>query len=51
MTTAQENHTAWLATKIRAAIDDPRPSIPYKAVMSRMDERLARLQVGRAMEH
>lgn len=51
MTTAQENYSAWLATEIQAAIDDPRPSIPHEEVMARMDAQLARLKEGRATEH
>ena len=51
MTTAQENHTAWLTAEIQAAIDDPRPSIPHEEVMARMDAQLARLQEGGATEH
>ena len=41
MTTAQENGMTWLADKVQAAIDDPRPSIPHEEVMARMDAQLA----------
>lgn len=51
MTTAQENHTTWLAAEIQAAIDDPRPSIPHEEVMAGMDAQLARLKEGRPTEH
>jgi hypothetical protein len=51
MTTAQKNYTAWLATEIQAAIDDPRPSIPHDEVMARMDAQLARLKEGRPTEY
>ena len=51
MTTAQENYTAWLATEIRAAIDDPRPSIPHEEVMAEMEAEIARLKESNPTKH
>ena len=51
MTTAQQDHTAWLAAEIQAAIDDPRPTIPHEEVMARMDAQIACLSEGRPTEH
>ena len=44
-------YNRWLAAELQAAIDDPRPSIPYEEVMARMDAQLARLGEARPTEH
>lgn len=37
-----------LAAEIQASIDDPRPSLPHDAVMTRMDARIARHKAAAA---
>jgi hypothetical protein len=32
------NYTAWLKAKVKASLEDPRPSIPHDEVMTEMRE-------------
>lgn len=46
-----DGYIAATTAEIRAAIDDPRPSIPHEEAMAEMEAEIVRLKEGNSTKH